>query len=437
MRSIDDLNCVVFSFFFFNLILFYFIASIVTISMAIGCILAGVTMEKYGRRPLFLIMNVLFFIGWMIFCLSSEIFGLLLGRLVTGFCVGLLSPPVSVYISEITQPSLRGLFLSAQGFTSSFGILMSHALGIFFHWKIVACICSLMPVLCFILIAIVPESPSWLLEKGRMEKSIKSFTWFRGRNVDSMDEYEKLVDRQKLAKLQNEPFQFRNTLTLVRSKSFYKPLSILLIYIATLQSCGPNVIAFYTITILRNSLGDNMNEYVATILLDSARVSASVFCCIIVKSIGRRPLTTFSGIATATTLLGLSAYLYYASTEDQMKSQWCIPLTLFVLYIVFITIGLQPLSWTLKGELFPLRYRSAGSTLATFFNFAIVFICLKSTPALFLAFGEHGVFLLFGISCLIGTIVLTIYLPETRNKTLQEIEDSYETNNTEIKTQNQ
>lgn len=403
-----------------------FTASIASISMAIACLLAGVIMEKYGRKLLFVLMNTLFVIGWMIFCFSVNIHGLLLGRFVTGFCVGLLSPAVSVYISEITQPTYRGLFLSMQGFTVSFGIFMPHALGIFLHWKVVAGICAMLPFTCYILIALVPESPSWLLDHGQLEKAFKSFTWFRGYAPESMDEFEKLVEGQHLLKGQGNPTGFTNILKMVGTKPFYVPFSILLLYFATLQFAGPNVIAFYTVGILKNSLGNNINEYAATIVVDLSRLVASVLSCIVVKRVGRRPLTTFSGLATTATLFGLSAYLYLASTNEQLKNLYGIPLTLFTLYVMFIMIGLNPLVWVLTGEMFPLRFRGLGSGLVTFLNFSFLFVSVKSTPALFVVLGEQGVFFGFGACCLIGTILLTVFLPETRNKTLQEIEDSYE-----------
>lgn len=408
----------------------YYIASIATISMAIACMLSGWAMEKYGRKTVFQVTSVPLVIGWAILYFSVNIYGLLLGRIVTGFCVGFLTTPVPVYISEITQPTYRGLFLSAQGFASSFGILMPHALGMYFKWEFVAIMCALVPLICYVLIELVPESPSWLLDDGQMEKAIESFKWFRGVYLDSMYEFEKLVEGQKLSKLQNDSIALHNILTMATTKSFYKPLLILLLYSVTLQASGPNVIAFYTVTILKNSIGDNMNEYVATIIIDVTRLTASIVSCILVSNVGRRPLAAISGLATAATLIGLSMYLYGASMSDQLKSLYGIPLALYTLYMIFITIGFYPLLHTLTGELFPLRYRGLGSALVTFFNFAAFFVSVKSTPALFALLDKHGVFLLFGTSCLIGTMIIIIFLPETHHKTLQEIEDSYGDRNT-------
>lgn len=393
--------------------------------MAIACMLSGILIEKFGRKTIFQIMNVPLIIGWTIFYFSVNIYGLLLGRIVTGFCVGLLSTPTPVYISEITQPTYRGLFLSAQGFAVAFGILMPHVLGAYIKWEFVAIACASIPIICYILIEIVPESPSWLLDDGQMEKAIESFIWFRGRYLDSMYEFEKLIEGQKLSKLQNNSMAFHNIVIMAQTKSFYKPLLILLIYSATLQATGMNVITFYTVTILKNSIGHNINEYAATIILDVTRLAVSIVSCAVINDVGRRPLATISGLATTASLFGLSAYFYCASMNEQVKNLYAIPLALYTMYMIFITIGLYPLIWTLTGELFPMRYRGVGSALVTFFNFICFFVCVKITPSLFQTLGEQGVFLLFGICCFIGTTIIIIFLPETRNKTLQEIENGY------------
>lgn len=393
--------------------------------MSIACLLSAVAIGRYGRKSIFQIMNVPLVIGWMILYFSENIYGLLLGRVVTGFCVGLLTTPVPVYISEITQSTYRGLFLAAQGFAIAFGILMPHAIGTYLKWDIVAIVCASIPILCYIVIAMVPESPSWLLDDGQVEKAIASFKWFRGHYIDSMYEFEKLVEGQKISKLQIDSMAIHNILLMIRSKSFYKPLLILLLYSITLHAAGPNVIAFYTVTILENSLGGNIDERVATIILDVVRVIASIVSCIVVTGVGRRSLTIFSGMTTAASLFGLSAYLFFAAAYEQVANLYGIPLTLYALYMVFVTIGLNPLVWTLTGELFPLRYRGIGSALVTFFNFVLLFASVKTTPSLFRTLDEQGVFLAFGICCFVGTILLAVFLPETRNKTLQEIEDSY------------
>lgn len=386
-------------------------------------------MEKYGRRTLLRIANALFAACWIIQFSSVNFHGLLFGRFMTGFCAGLISPTLSVYTSEITQSSYRGLFLSTKVFCASLGMLIPHGLGLFFTWKIIAVICALVPLLGLVLAMTVPESPPWLVRKGRIEEAEKSFHWFRGHNQDAIDEFEKIVEGQKLTS-GNRAKGIHNALKIVQTESFYKPMLIILLYETTIQASGPNFILFYTVTILKDSIGEYINDYVASIILDVTRMLTAIGACVVVKYVGRRPLTAFSGLMTAATLLGLSVYYHYSSSNEQLKIVYGIPLALYMLYMFFIAIGFHPLVVTLSQELLPLRYRAFGSSFRLLFHYVSTFIIVKISPTLIEVLGDCGAYLLFGICCFVGTLIIMIFLPETHKKTLQEIEDSYHSGST-------
>lgn len=394
--------------------------------MAAGCLLSGILMGKFGCKITFFLLNIGYVVGWVFFTFSANLILLLIGRFITGFSIGLLGPTAPIYISEISQPSYRGFFLTTIGAALSVGIMIPHALGIYLDWQMIAAICGVLPFASYILTTFAPESPSWLLRHNEIEEAEKAFHWFRGYDEETTREFRQLVDGQKnVENTINADSSTNNNGLKIKDKSFYMPLLILLVYFGTLQLSGTNAVAFYTIGILKKSLGNGINEYAATIVVDITRVIASIIACIVVKKFSRRSLTIFSGIGTSTSLLGLAMYLYVSLKNVQLKSMSVIPLTLFALYVIFVTIGLNPLAWTLTGELFPLRYRASGSALVSFFNFAFFFAVVKTSPEMFELFKEYGVFFIYGVLCLSGTIILMFLLPETQNKTLQEIEDSY------------
>lgn len=403
-------------------------ASTASLTMAAGCLLSGVLIGKFGCKMTFFALNVCSVVGWVFFTFSADLTLLLIGRLVTGFSIGLLGPAAPIYMSEISQPSYRGLFLTTIGAALSLGIMIPHALGIYLDWQMIAAICGVLPFISYVLTTLPPESPAWLLRHNEAAEAEKAFTWFRGCDEEAMKEFRDMVAGQKSAasagatKSADAP---TGLLAKIRDKSFITPLLILMVYFGTLQLSGTNAVAFYTIGILKKSLGEGINEYAATIVVDVTRMVASVAACVAVKRYSRRSLTILSGVGTAASLLGLSLYLYLSISDTRLKSMSAIPLGLFTLYVLFVTVGLNPLAWTLTGELFPLRYRAAGSALVAFFNFACFFAVVKTSPEMFELFREHGVFLIYGTLCLAGTVVLMLYLPETRNKTLQEIEVSY------------
>lgn len=410
--------------------------------MALGCLLAGFLMDRFGRKMTLLILNVPFVIGWCIISMSNSMFWLLFGRILTGFCVGVLSPTAPMYLSEITDPKYRGFFLASITFNVAFGILLTHFFALYFTWNVNAIICGFLPFIGYIAATFVPESPSWLLKKNCIHEAYHAYRWLRGCDENAIKEFDAMVDAQIKA---HEPKSSENNeynhgerhqqhnhqqrpidhfRQLIALKSFHTPLIILSIYFATLQFSGMNAVIFYTVTILKDSLGENINEYTATLIIDGVRLVSALIACVVVKNVGRRPLTIFSGASTAICLFGLSYYLNI-SAENTLKQYSSIPLVLFVIYTLVISIGICPIPWALTGELFGLRFRAIGSAFVTFFNFLCFFAVVKTGPIAFSIYGASKIFAVYGILTSIGTIVLMLLLPETKNKSLQEIEDNY------------
>lgn len=409
--------------------------------MALGCLLAGYLMDCFGRKITIQMVNVPFVIGWCIISMSNSLVWLLLGRILTGFCCGVLSPTGPNYLSEITAPKYRGIFLASITLNVAFGILCTHSLALYCTWDVNAIICGCFPFIGYIAITFVPESPSWLLRKNRIEEAFYAYRWLRGSDDSAIKEFQSMVDAQakstqtqtqtqsyekcnptNASPLQLNPFnRFVNLITL---KPFNIPFGILSIYFATLQFSGVNAVIFYTVTILKESLGSNFNEYIATLVIDMVRLVAALIACIVVKNVGRRPLTIFSGTSTAICLFALS-YFLNLPVDNPLKSYASIPLGLFVVYTLVLSIGINPLPWCLTGELFPLRFRAIGSAFVTFFNFLCFFAVVKTGPIYFSIYGSSKIFFVYGLLTTIGTIFLMAFLPETKNKSLQEIEDYY------------
>lgn len=401
------------------------IASMAALPMSLGCIIAGLIMEKFGRKLSHLILNVPFLIGWLFLSFAPNLAFILLGRFFTGLCVGLLGPLGPVYIGEISDPKLRGFLLAAVSLAIAVGILIAHVLGTYIHWKTTAFICALFPIISFGIMSVVPESPSWLISKDRTEDGIKAFRWLRGYSDEASKELTGLLEQNQKRKLSNAKLTIKEKLDKLKQPEVYKPLVIMIIFFMTAQFSGVNAVAFYSVQILKSTLGEGLNEYLAMIVIDIVRVVMSVVACILLRHYGRRPLAFVSGITTVLSLFSLALYSYFSSDEQtEMNLAW-IPLTCMVCYICAISIGIVPLPWCMCGEVFSVSSRGVGSGISSAVAFASFFIVVKTSPSMFATLDEWGTFLTYGSIALVGTAILYFVLPETKGKSLKEIEDRF------------
>lgn len=408
------------------------IASLCLLPMSVGCLLGGVSVEKFGRKKAHLILSVPLLLGWIFIYFAFNLEMLLLGRILGGLSVGLMGPACSVYLSEMSDPKYRGLFLGTPSMALSIGILIIHVIGTFLSWRVTALVSCVVPFLCYLLMVMVPESPSWLLSKGKYDEAARAFKWLRGCSYDSDQEFRVMIDKQKQAQLSEAdhlPFWLKLRLN-IRKPEFYKPFSIVFLCFFIMQLSGPNTMAFYSVNVMRDTLGSGINEYVAMIIIDLLRAFMSVVACILLKVAKRRFLAIFSGIGTVISLFSLSGYLTLAKMYPEVTEFSWLSLLFLILYIIFISIGIFPLPWCVNGELLPLSMRGFGSSINTFFNFIWCFVVIKTAPEMFSSIGMEGTFLFYGIICLFGTILIFFCLPETKNKTLHEIEAHFQSSST-------
>ncbi|XP_021198326.3 facilitated trehalose transporter Tret1 [Helicoverpa armigera] len=399
------------------------IAAMAALPMAPGCLVSGWMMEKFGRKTSQYITCVPLLLGWIFIATSSNLGLMLIGRFFTGLCAGLAGPLVPVYIGETTEPRYRGFFLAAVSLAIAVGILVAHIIGTFCTWQTTAIICSVFPVLTAALLTFVPESPTWLISQGRIEDGIRSFYWLRGYGEEAKLELKGLVDSKKA--LDSAPkLSLKEKLISLKSPELIKPLVIMILFFCTCQFSGVNAVAFYSIEIVEKAVGKGIDHYLAMLIIDSLRVVMSVVACVICKQYGRRPLCFISGIWTSMSMVGLSMFLFWK--PENMS--W-LPLMFLMFYICAISIGLVPLPWIMCGEVFPTKVRGLGSGISSATTFFAFFTVVKTAPGLMSSIGEVFTFLCYGIIALLGTTLMYFILPETKGKSLQEIEERFRNGN--------
>lgn len=393
--------------------------------LAPGCWLSGLLIEKLGRRMTHLVIIPFYFLSWLTISVSPNFSILVFGRLFTGFSMGLLAPACPVYIAETTNPRLRGILLGCISVAASFGNLLAHSTGILLHWRMASLCCGSLNIICFILCFFSPESPTWFLKKGKIEKA--STAWKLLKGPDFHKEFQALKFAHAPKYLQQK--KTKDWMKIITLKSFLKPLGIVCLLFFTAQCCGVASITFYSVDIF-TQVSDPKGAFMWTLITDLVKVSVSGFSCWLIKRVSNRGLALFSGFGTALVLFILAGVQYY-----DVGNPWT-PVVLIIAYNIASFIGLVPLSWMLCGELFPVAYKGLGTGLTSGFGFLCLFLVVLLAPYMFEYFLAYGTFFIYGCIAAVGTSVLFFYLPETRGKTLLEIELSFKKTKSDLKLKN-
>ena len=150
----------------------FFAASLSSLSTPIGCILGGYLSDRIGRKKTLILTEIPLILGWMIIAFASQIEMIYLGRLLCGLGSGIVGAPARVYTSEVTQPHLRGMLTALSSVALSFGVLMQYTLGAFLSWQTVSAVSCIVPVIAFIGMCMLPETPNFLITHQKPEKAL-------------------------------------------------------------------------------------------------------------------------------------------------------------------------------------------------------------------------------------------------------------------------
>ncbi|KAG6450747.1 hypothetical protein O3G_MSEX006773 [Manduca sexta] len=411
----------------FSVELVSWVAAISCLALFFGNLISGYLMERFGRRRSMLALSIFFILGWAIIGFANDLISLILiGRFITGICQGWLGPLGPVFVGEISSPIYRGFFLASLSLSIAVGVFLSHLFGTILHWSYASLLCGLFPLIGGIMVFNVPESPAWLASRNRIDDCIASFKWYRGASAAMKNELDKMLAEQtKKDKTRGKIEMLREN---IKKPEFYKPLAIMTVFFATTQLSGVNVICAYTTDMMKVLIGNSSSrshEYVAMLSIDILRCVSLAIACVLLRKSGRRPMALFSGTCTCISLIGLALYLYLLENGTIHHKSAIVSLGLMAFYITVSHLGIAPLPWNMVGELFAVETKGLGSGVSVMMTSIAFFGTVKTAPAMFESIGHHGAYLFYGVSTLCGTIFLYFFLPETKNKTLLQIEEYF------------
>lgn len=388
------------------------IAALGVISNPLGSLISGLCAEWFGRRSAIALATFPYAAGWLLIALSNRAVSMLyVGRFINGIGIG-MGNGIYLYVSETAAPNQRAWLGSCGPVLVSLGVLMIYTLGAFTSWQRAAAISIGPSILSLALLRIIPETPAWLIARGRNEEAKDSLLWLRGSGSSTDKEYEELCEENVKREKERE-----SLLKALHMPSVWKPFLILLVFFAFQQTSGIYIILFYTVNILED-IGIELNEYSASVGIGVIRLFASIAGAGLANSFGRKTLAFFSGLGMAVSAVGVAlAYRF--------KLPYVVSLACIGGHVGFSMLGFLTLPWVMTSELYPLRFRGSLGGITTSIVQILTFAIIKMYPSLHDMVGIESTIWIFAAASTLGALFALTILPETRGRSLDEIERTF------------
>ena len=357
------------------------------------------------------------------------------GRFLIGYSNGLWCQSGPVYTGEINQPKIRKF--TGSFFTLSFtiGFALTYTLGSFCYWRDALISVSVWPVINFLLLFACPESPTWLMNKGRISDAKNTIKKIRNDDRVSQHEIDRMeenIQEQLTQRTNNKRSSYlQEQVDIITRGTFIRPFLVLTFILSiTIQWCGTPAMGFYLVDILKG-FKVPIDSYIAAALVATYRLVVVIFGAILSSFLPRRPFYLVCNVlvASGTLILGTCGYLHTLNDfaiiqEEYLIIKW-LPIIGVLLFYTGVTAGIINVGFILLGEILPSNAREIGTTLVSTCTNISFFISTKFTPHLKEVLGLGALFCVYsGVSCL-SLIFAYLYIPETFGKSLEEIEDHY------------
>ncbi|KAI5426766.1 sugar transporter ERD6-like 7 [Lathyrus oleraceus] len=392
--------------------------SILTFGAMIGAITSGPIADFVGRKGAMRVSSAFCIAGWLVIYFSKGPVPLDIGRLATGYGMGVFSFVVPIFVAEISPKELRGALTTLNQFMIVTGASMSFVIGTVLSWRALSLI-SLIPTAVLLLgLFFIPESPRWLAKRGRADDFVAALQILRGKDYDISQEAEEIQDYitslEKLAK--------PKVLDLFQ-KRYLRSLTIAIGLMVCQQFGGINGIVFYASSIfdLAGFPSTAGSIYFAIIQIVITGVGATL-----IDKAGRKPLLLASGSGLVAGCIFIAVAFYLKVYDVAVGAVPALAVTGILVYIGSFAIGMGAVPWVVMSEIFPVNIKGQAGSIATLVNWFGAWLC-SYTFNFLMSWSSYGIFVLYAALNAVAILFIVLVVPETKGKSLEQLQAAINT----------
>ncbi|XP_046734453.1 facilitated trehalose transporter Tret1-like [Diprion similis] len=396
------------------------IVSLTGIGSMIGPFIGAACADTFGRKRTLLLTSLIYGVGWLIDIFATKVEELYVARVILGTGIGISYTTNPMYVSEIADVNIRGALGTLIAVNVFTGSVFTCSLGPFVAIRTLSIVLFLVPVLFLCLFAWFPETPYFLASKKRYVEASKSLSFFKGisDNQEAKDELEAVIlSVEKNSTTQKWTIKFREMLLPNNRKAVTIIVSLI---IAQLMSGNYTTMAYLEVLFQSANIGIDTN--LATVIVLVMGLLSCALATVTVEKFGCRPLLMTSTLGASVTLAVLASYLIADRNGFDVTSVNWLPVVVIVLFQLVYQLGLGAIPDALIGQLFPNNVKSIGSAIVTISDGVFGLVVSKLYQVIGDAVGEYVVYYIFSAACFLAFLFSFIFIPETKNKEFEEIQ---------------
>ncbi|MBB3108637.1 SP family arabinose:H+ symporter-like MFS transporter [Paenibacillus phyllosphaerae] len=392
--------------------------SCLIVGCIVGAAMSGVASDRFGRKKVLIAAALLFVIGSIGSAIPGTFTGYVIARMIGGIGIGFTSTLCPLYNAEIAPAKYRGRLVAFNQFATVTGIFLTyfinsgianygdHAWDIENGWRWMFGVGAVPGLLFLVLLFFVPESPRWLIKQGRPAEALPILVRIHGEELA----------KQEVLDIKASFGQESSSLRQLFNPGLRLALIVGVVLAVLQQVTGINAVMYYAPEIFKETgAGTNASLY-QTILVGFINFIFTILSLWLIDKVGRKALLLVGSASMTVCLLVIGIAFQTGHTSGPLV------LIFVLLYVASFAVSLGPVVWVILSEIFPNRIRGRATAIASMALWAADYVVSQSFPPMLNSFGAGPTFYVFGIMSLITLLFTWRVVPETKGKSLEQIE---------------